>query len=717
MLRHDWWMSPDAAGLRAQALTGLATWSNNGLGRPALYPNNYLFYCFVWAFAQAAPIVALAAVAALFSAVCAVAASTFTEVAGSRAFAIGAMLLLCFNPWTYTELVAGHLPMLIAYAGLAWFSAEIARGRRASSLRLTLATLLVAQQIQFLLIFLVAALAAGFALRRWQPLIAALVLALPVWLGVLLGHAELARIPYTLAWERSQSLALLAALQARGYFARYATALGTFGHAADAAFAILALLAAWLARARQALLAVAVALVAALITTGVDGPIASLYGFVVTHVQATGVFRELYDLIAVVTLGYLVAIAFATRRYPVIASIAIAIGAAWLLAWWHAPPARFWVAGAQLPRVRVHAPAQSRVAFYPAFQPMSLGSKGSGVDPDVYDRPGGVSVLNTYLPEYPAVMAFSRYATSGNTRLLRALSVSRIVERPWLCTDLTTLAVQIAARSTQRRACGADAAPVALAPLPEVTLASHFAVGSLDTNVGAGNLLVGDAVRAGLASGPAPQPIAASSSAVDAHRAWVNARLFFVARPEIDQAYGGVYTASQQPLRVVASAVLAEVRGSLWSDGRRVARTTRGYRWFALGPGRHTITCRGQCAVAAGAAAIPGVPTNPPRHRAAAVRATHLLPWLWRIALPAAKPGNLLRINVTYTRYWRIVGDRDFVHVRVDGAVNGWVAQRRQGARTVYAIEARSATLQVVELVSVVLLIPIFLSIGRRRRA
>ncbi len=710
-MRHDWWMPADSDALKSATLSALSTWRNDGLGNPTLYPNDYLFYAFVLALSAALPPAAvLAAIAAAVGALAVVAARTF---ASSVAGASGIAAILLFNPWTYDELVAGHLPMLLSFAATAWFAAECAKGRRASPLHLCIATVVVAQQLQFLAILVPAAALLWIARGIWQPLAVAAIVALPVAIGVALGYGDLQAIPYTLDWERNQSLHAPALLTLRGYFAQYDAALGRLGAAGGTALALAALAAVAIVRTRAAI-AIAIALLALFaFTLGTNGPVAPLYAFVVTHVKASALFRELYDLIAYAAIGYVALIAAAIARAGRFAAAAALAGSLMLASWAFSPPSQFWVASGAIPISPIAVPQNTRFALLPPFQPLQFRGAGSGVDPDVFNRPGNVAPLNAYLPSYPAVTALARYASGGGDAMLRGLSVGEIVSRPWLCTDVPSLRAQVVTRDPIA-ACASAAVPKHLNAASELALQPRYAIGTLLANAGAGNLLALDAARAGLIG---PQALATvvpapTTPGTDPAHGWADARLFFATHPDLGQPYGGVYTTSPQPLAIVAGdRLLAQVRGRLL-DARSGAPlrgvNAREFRW--LSPGNAAaVRCDGECAIAAEAPSTFGYAADPPANPQAAVAFRMRAPWLVIADVPAAAAGSLLRYDVHYTPYWRVFGEPAALrHVRVDGAVNGWVVEAAAPPARVAIVEVRSCAAAIAELAAVLALAGLF---------
>jgi hypothetical protein len=729
-MRHDWWMSADPAALRAAAVSALETWRNDGMGGAALYPNDYVFYAYVLAWcAFLPPVAVLGAIAATIGVLAALAARAFAGDDRAWVATAGTLLVLLFNPWTYTELVAGHLPMLLSFAGMALLAAETARGPRASVALQCVATVAVAQQLQFLLLALPATGLLWAMRGRPQPFAVAALLFVPVAIGVTLGAGDLAQIPYSLDWEKNQSLHVPAALGLRGYFAHYDDALGiaaTIGSTLLVATVVAALVS---IRTRAQWIVACACCVLLCFATGTNGAFAPAYESFVTNVKASAVFRELYDLAGVLAVGYvtIVAAAFARGRW---AHAAVALtGILMLVSWIYAPPSRFWIPSSSIPVSTVDAGPNVRFAVFPAFQPLTFRGQGSGPDPDVFNRPGNVAPLNSYLSAYPAVTALATYSQTGHAAPLAALSVAEAIQRPWLCTDAPSLRAQVTEGKTRSAfgapACGTAAAPVRFAPIAELTVAPGYSIGTLDRNVGAGNVLAVDAQRAQATPGDADATVVPrSAGGTDPTQEWIDARLVFSRNSAFGQAYGGVYTTSEQALDVVpGDALLVYVRGRLTSrDVRRTLATggdATGYRWLTTAAGVHAVRCFGECIVAAETPATGGYPLDPPEHPSVPVNFSAIAPWLLRATLPPVPSGGLLRYNVSYSRYWAVLGNaRTLRHVRVDGAVNGWIARSPAAAAAVTIVEWRSAAEAMAELTVCVVLIAwaCAAALTRRRR-
>jgi len=103
------------------------------------------------------------------------------------------------------------------------------------------------------------------------------------------------------------------------------------------------------------------------------------------------------------------------------------------------------------------------------------------------------------------------------------------------------------------------------------------------------------------------------------------------------------------------------------------------------------VTCSGLCVVAAEAAGIPDAPLDPPSRPAEGVPFRTPIPWLVAASLPVGTL-PLLRYNVTFDSKWlAIYGGSILPHVRIDGAVNGWLVPARSRPTSVFLIEVGAA--------------------------
>jgi hypothetical protein len=339
------------------------------------------------------------------------------------AASLGVVAFATFNPWVYNEVVAGHLIMVLAYGGLLGLLAEMARGQRASPVRLALWLVLVEAQLQFFIVAMAALIAFALTTKKWLPVAAGTIVALPSIVGLVAERGSLLRTPYSIAWQANQSVAPLPLLSLGGYFAGYADRLGIAAHIAVWTIVALALAGVVLAYRRRAVLwAAAAAVLVYLLALGLLGPLAAPYEWIVRQVPESGVFRELYDLAGILAALLALLACAGSARVKALGYLALGAGAILPITWLLSPPSSFWISSRDYPRAEVSAPPFSRVALLPAFQPLQLRrGGGDGADPDSFVYPQHVAALNAYFPTYPVDMALARYTQYGDAAALRAL--------------------------------------------------------------------------------------------------------------------------------------------------------------------------------------------------------------------------------------------------------------------------------------------------------
>lgn len=691
---------------------GLSGWQPYGIGSPSAYPSGFLLL-FPLTFAVA--VLGHHGAAMLF-----LAAVGLIAAFGARAWALdcgcdefaasAAAIFAVLNPWAYTKLVAGHEYMLLAYAASLWLFRELLRSAPRAVV-VTAAALLTAQQLQFFFVSTLALAVHAATRRAWKPLALVLVVWLPTVAGVAMNGRSLAAIPLLVSWEKNQSIRFTDALQLNGYFAHYADAFRGFFACATIDVFALAVVAAVLPPYSRKRTGIALATLAALlVATGTRGPLGASFAWLVEHVHAVGLFRELYDVLAFAAIGMIaLAASLSARLRPA--------GWFWLLAalllpvaWLRSPPARFWMWDWQIPPIAMPTTAANeRFALVPAFQPMSLRGRGSGADPDAVTRLKNLTLVNEYVLSYPASAALGAFAATGDVQPLEALSVGVVVARPWLETDDTALVQQWALPFH-----GFPQRPMPLVrrlhPLPELSLLPVTTVGTLDANLGAGNIFFGDAARVRGALAPASWgrlrpivPVHAPSAQTHAASGWVHAELAFAQRPELAQGLGGALTTDRAARLAVRGGLdaLVDVEGVLrGDDGRIVARPTRGYRWVPIPDGVHAITCDGLCVVAA-QGDPPSAPLDPPPHAARAVAFRLTFPWLVSASLPPG-PAGTLRYNVAYGSGWTAcLRGRPLTHLRLDVSVNGWLVPRRTHSEPLVLVEVPAAVQLGLECVAI----------------
>lgn len=609
-----------------------------------------------------------------------------------------------FNPWVYTALVAGHFLMIAAYGATIGIVAEFLRPQPRARVLIPL-TIIAMMQLQWMLLVGAAVFVYFLRRRQWIGAVTLFLVAFPSILGIIAYHDQLLRIPYLLAWQRDQSVAPGQAIVLGGYFARYANRMLGVARIPVIMFVLLA--AAGLALgfkhrlARWSAVVTALALLAAM---GVKGPIAPLYVFVVRAIPESGVFRELYDLLAFAALGYLIMYGFCgakvRRLYLIALPTAIVLVASWLAY----PPSAFWVSAASIPRLDI-APTGGRFALFPAFQPLMFRGKGSGADPEAQPRFRGPTPLNDYLPGYPIDVALARYALYGDPRELSALGVAAIYDRPYFESDLAALGQTTARASGRLASLDHLVKSVHISATPLASLADHLALASVANDPSRTAAFVGDIPvrlmsRFGLTRRVVIASIPAQRTSIDAHEGWVDAHLAFIAHPNLGQAFGGAYTqTARRPLTLpTGKRILTFIRGSLVAEGSRWRiGTTHGYRWINLPGNVSAVRCLGSCAIALAGNVDPRLPRNGPPMHLSDLRSQRLTPWLIRVEVPRGNREPLLRINEAYSPYWVALtpSGAHLPHVRIDTALNGFLDPP---GGTTYCIQVMALTQLIIEM-------------------
>ncbi|HTA38394.1 MAG TPA: hypothetical protein VK760_04935 [Candidatus Acidoferrales bacterium] len=695
-LRHDWvWVT--GGGFLSNTWSSLSGWTAIGIGSPRPYPADYLL---------AVTNVVLVAVLGTYGgfiadafavgAVCAGGAIAITRrFTDARAAWIAAAAFAAFNPWVYNKVVAGHLGMVLAYGATMLLLAQLSR-ERPSPFLTGLYLLLTMQQLQFF--FPLLAVVAIWTLVRREsvyPLGAALLASMPIWIGLLCDRAYLLSIPYTQSWQADASLDPIRALELSGYFVKYADALPPPAGVAIWAIAALAAIGAIVECIRRPLRAawlVALAVALWLFVSGTKGALGGAYLWIVAHVPESGLYRELYDLVAFLAIGYLAATAASVRRVAALQWVWLPCAAALVVSWAFAPPARFWVAARDLPPISVDAPANTRYALMPPMQPLRLGESGDGLDPNAVVLPDNVVPLNTVQFSFPESPALAHYAFTGDDGWLRALSVSAVIERPELHTNLESLHMQFA---LPPKAFAPPAASRRIGPAPELELTGVPPLGVLPSMPWENAVFFGDAhgvrgpgVPDGWSDAAAVTPMRPSFDGVFAADGWVDVRTAFAVMPQLAQGIGGAITTNPNALLPLDPALqtLAYVDGTLDdANGATLSRSTRGYAWLAP-LGVAAVRCTGTCVVAAQS-------TGPPRDRTRERRCTGA-PAFWApaawLAIADVPPAGtcLLRYNVRFDEHWlAFTGTTRLAHVAIDSIVNGWLLPDHAATQRVVIIE------------------------------
>jgi hypothetical protein len=673
-LRHDWNWPVDGLAIPSFVNESIGGWLSVGFGVANPHPTAYLIAlplaAAMWLFG---PLASLGLLAFGTGYCCTRAAASVAAGWGNGALpAIGIGSFALFNPWVYNEVVAGHLVMVLAYAGLIGLFGEMTRGANASPVRLALWIALVAAQLQVFIVAMVALAIFAALTKKWLPLAAGAIVALPSAIGLIAERGALLQIPYSVEWQTNQSLAPLSLLSLGGYFPGYADRLGLAAQLAVWTLCALALVGFAVARRRRmASWAAGAAGLFYLAALGVHGPLPAPYEWLVRHVPESGVFRELYDFggIFAALLALLASAAMVRRR--ALAYVGLAAGIALPVTWAFHPPSDLWVAARSFPRVTVNAPPFSRVALTPAFQPLQLRTgAGDGADPDAFVYRGQVAALNEYFPTYPVDMALARYEQSGDAGALQALGVATIVDRPWLVSR-SNGAIGLAASSLATRARGRSPGTTRnlARATPLISQCDGSRIVAVVDRVGACDVFFGDAPGyAGVT------PVPARSDSIDARAAWIDARLAFARVPALAQGIGGVVTQSALPHRVEpGSWLLAYVRGRLSdSAGRNLVASRGAFSWISIPPSVAAVECAGLCELVAESHSFPEIPLDRREARTQALAFQQIAPWLYLVRR-SRDSAQLVRLNARYDPGWMAISAwRVLPHVRVDLAVNGW---------------------------------------------
>jgi hypothetical protein len=707
-LRHDWAWPTDSASLGALWTSSTSGWDPTGIGAPNLHLNDYLVggaLCLIgWLAGTHASIFALALGVGLACSLGASAlADTFDAHPVTRA---GVALFSLFNPWVYTETVAGHTYMLLAFGALTALLAEVRR----SEVRPRRAALLVALslvQLQFFLPVLAIALKMGAVRRSWLPLVTGVVVAAPVIVGLAAEYGAFRGVPLTLAWELSQSVPAAAAVHLSGYFAGYTQSIDPFDAwpmAIVLGIALFGIGAAW--RTSAAAVIGITALLSLGIASGLRGPISATMLWIFTHVPAAALYRELFDVLGFTAIAYAAAVSLASSRSRAASMVLLACGVAFFASWIVWSPWAWWVPADSIPKTAIIAQADTRFALLPVFQPMTFGGRGSGLDPDAFAR-GPVSPLNVQAPQYPVDAALARYAIEGDGRWLAALGVSSVTNRPWLSSDRAAQSFQTA---LARPSTGAASSVLTyLKPQPLVATLPLPNIVTFVDDLGAGDVFFADAadvrgqdVPTSWAAYRPLIPVPAPNRYVNARDGWVDARLSFAADPRLAQAFGGAATTSANDLLPLAAGVpaLVFVDGTLVDQrDRMVSGATRGYRWVNISADVSGVRCRGLCAVATQGYPPAIAPVSMTRAHPATLNYRAPAPW-WIETNVQPGEASTLRVNDAFDKNWiAIVGSDRLAHVRLDTAVNGWLLPARSTTQQIWMIQWPAAVQALLEAV------------------
>jgi hypothetical protein len=685
-------------------------WLANGIGEAQPYPTFYLIAGLLYAArAFASPIVSLALVIGGGAFVGGAAAYTFARGRGVAILGASALaVIVVANPWVYAKMVAGHVFMIFAYFMLVALVAEIDRAKP-RTIALVVYGALTIVQIQFFFIAVVPFAVWCMRTRRPLPLVAMLLAFAPIAAGVVGDYGSLRDTPYMLVWQEQMSVPPVAGLMLMGYLFGYAHAFVPLTVLGILMVLVAATGIPGLRSARDRTI-VLIAVAAFVVATGTKGPIAPLYAWAVLALPETGVYRELYDLIALGAIGYLVVIAAALARPRVqAASFVVACTAVGLLAvWCISPPAAQTVSAGDIPHVALPQTPTARVALLPAFQPIAFGDRGSGVDPDAFLRPDDATPINDVFPTFPVDVGLAFLSRDGDDSRLRALGVDRVIARPYLHSDFKQLDA-FSLPFTQRRRVGTARAADATLPIMGVVAGAPPFVATGDDPRGWGRV----DPDAGIVT------LHAQNATLNFAAVWVDARLAFRTRPEWGTAYGGVATASRTPFVLPTSgrAVLAQSDADIRDQrGHVIATRTTELRWWPLDGTEHALTCSAPCALAALATHPVTLPPNGARPVVAPAPWTTYAPWAMRVTVPAHTNTETLRYAERFDPHWTLRGEAAD-HVMLAGDLNGWILGPTTQERTLLVTHDVAAVQAALEAVTWLFLIVVgaALGVGRLR--
>ncbi len=718
-LRHDWRYSAAGDAIGATLAGFSSGWLPEGLGSVQPYPTLYLVGFALWpltVFANAIVMVTAIIGAAIF-------------IASRAAMKIGAQgggtgvrcsmlaVLAAVNPWVYSEMVAGHIEMVLAFSLLLALVAELTRKKPRTVALLLLAAFSISQ-IEFLAIVFVPLTVWCIYMRRYAVLAALFTAVAPIVLGIVASYDVIRATPYMLPWQAAASVPLNQGSVLLGYEFGYAKPFEPF----LVPLAMLGVFSGYgmLFSLRHPIerLIITIAIAALIFASGTAGPIAPLYAWCVLHVPESGLFRELYDLIAFAVIAYVVSLARVPSTSRAV-DVAVLFVAATLCIPWIAKPIADWtVPAASIPTAAVESTPQTRVALFPAFQPVSFNGRGSGFDPDAFVRAGKADPLNEFYPTFPVNAALGSAESEGDTRALIALGVKQVVVRPYLASRRQTLRYQLieagSPASVSRLRSGA------LNARPLLSLVNGLpAIVSIGNDPGENAVFFGDLgargrKRFGLPSATYLVRYEPSRAFLNLGRGWVDARLAIDSKPQWGTAFGGVATSSDVPLDTKnAVAILAQASGALLTTrGKLIASTRSELHWWRL-PGAGTrLRCHGTCVVIMGATELPALPEHAAASWYRAATGRTFFPWLVAVKLPRDGSGTL-RYAVRYDRHWvAFRRGRILPHLRLAMALNGWLIDDTAGG-TVYLVEWLALLQAILESVCIATVAALTISVVR----
>lgn len=682
VLRHDWRI-PTAPGTDAGWIEGFfQPWLATGIGQAQPYPTFYLIGFLLWpihAILTSWSTLAILTFGAMFLASYA-ATRIATNVGAQMPVPLIAATIATLNPWVYSKYVAGHILMVLAYAIVLAVIAEVTRERPRPYVLIILAAASITQLEFFVLVAVPLAYWCARA-RQWRALVALMVCALPIALGLVLRYGTVRSIPYALEWQQGQSVPLGSGLLLLGYQFHYADAFASFRPALGilGAIALYGLIRNWKTPVVRVVACFGIA--AAIFASGTTGVISAPYTWIVLHVPESGVFRELYDLIAIIAISYVVGICYSLRGRTggLVAPLMLAVSLCLALPWVLRPAFTFFVSGKSVPVVIFGHERHQRVALFPAYQPLTFGNAGSGYDPDLYAQSNSAQPLNEFFPTFPVDAAISYAWYYSDYRDLQALGVTDIIMRPYLQTNWSTLKYQQAALIRP-----ADAPPNRRLNAPPV-LSLSDGLPQLSTNpqdLFSNAIFFTDATPWSKAF----RPFSNGTASLDLNNRWIDLRFAELSHPQWATAFGGIVTAGKQPVSLPErhAQLLAQVSGRLLNQSSvKIATSTPALHWWNLPPGTTSVHCAGVCALVL-LADPPSIPKRVPTPRWSPIEYHSLSPWAISATVSAHPRPQTLRFAEAYGPYWLAISNMHILpHVRLNTVLNGWEIQPGDSSRII----------------------------------
>ncbi len=706
------------------------------MGAPTPYPNAFPLFLILGALASVVGGVLTHVLEfALFGYVISIGVMMIASEFGAPVPAMAG--LVCFalcNPWTYTELVAGHGFSLFGYGG-SLVLASCLVSRRPHERRLLAVSLCLAVQVQFALISLLGYLLFALRCGLYRVLCVMFAFTLPLFVSAIAYREEFARIPYLVDWENQQSVDPTSAAFLRGYFTGYDSVLPVWGHVADGAFSVIAALGFLYALYRKDIrdgVVGAVGLLFLLAAGGIHTPLRPVFVWIVQHLRVSGVFRELYDLVAFVAIALVLLCASSSSKLRGVSWLLFLAGAAVVMSWLSSPPAQYWIEASALTESSSSGASLGRVLLVPGVQPMTFEGRGSGLDPQLNIWPSGHEPINSNVFSFPSDAIIGSVERQIPYIPVGSVGVGAVIDRSHLRTDYASLAGQLALPVQPTRGTASSLSKVPLGKLlPLVSLSEQPRLGTVAATPGSGNVNFADARAAADNGGselpatwagmPRLTPFEATARVSRASAGWVESSLGFFEEPRMAQGIGGVLTTSPNALIDVkpGAYALCYLKGELVAGAQVVARSDPTLHWIRFPASVHAVACRGLCELVAQAQSLPQLPTVPPVALWKQVPFREYLPWLYEVWLPAGNRAAL-RLDMNYAPGWRAVSIGSSIHrlavptleswphLRLDTATNGWIVPARVGSQRLWIVEEGAAYVFVAE----VALVAMQLAIG-----